>query len=146
MVNNRQIVSQYQGSPPSDFGVNRKIPEGPLYAIEAVLELLELGDVSKLVACTRKCKTNLQSLGFDLEDVLDLLQDCIKNNRYRYLNSEWCELSSNGLIAACDAYVLTRSEWNHNVRKNYDVRYFVKFSIGVSGTILLLISCHAPDF
>jgi hypothetical protein len=43
---------------------------------------------------------------------------------------------------AADAYSLRRSEWVAAARKDMLIEYFVKFAIGRSGSLVLIVSCH----
>ena len=50
-----------------------------------------------------------------------------------------------GPWAACDAYVLVRTEHLPHLRKDMECEYYIKFAIGKTGTVLLLASCHLPE-
>ena len=58
-----------------------------------------------------------------------------------YRDSEWCTNGRNAL-AACDAYALRRVEWVAAAGKEMGVEYFVKFAVGKTGQLVLLVSCH----
>lgn len=54
---------------------------------------------------------------------------------------QWCD-NGQGALAACDAYEVCRDEMIPATGKAVQSRYFVKFAIGKTGRILLLVSCH----
>ncbi len=142
MVNKRMNVSAYPCDPPADAQTNRRIPEGPLYRKEDVLAVLRQGDRA-LITWTRKCSNDLQRLGFDIGDASTLIGEALSTGRYR--NSEWCQQHPSGPWAACDAYQVTRMEWVHAAHKDMKFDYYVKFGIGKTGKILLIVSCHEPQ-
>ena len=45
-------------------------------------------------------------------------------------------------MAACDAYSICRLEVIPATGKAIPVEYFLKFSIGKAGNLVLLVSCH----
>ena len=50
-----------------------------------------------------------------------------------------------GPWAACDAYQLWHNEWVQAAYKEMCFEYYIKFAIGKSGKLLLLVSCHEPQ-
>ncbi|ART78922.1 hypothetical protein [Oceanisphaera avium] len=143
MVNNTINVSAYQGQPPTNVQGGRiYIQDGPLYLPRDVLALLDLGDEStKLV--TTKCRKDVQVMGFDIADVRQLVDTAL--NTGKYLKSEWClvgQTDSARSWAACDGYRLLRDEWVEHAHKEMRIEYYVKFAIGKTGKLLLLVSCH----
>lgn len=141
MVNNQLNVSAYQGEPPVGSG-SRKIPGGPLYAANRVLEVLDKGEESTR-AWTRKCIGDLQKYALDGKDAVELLTEALQYGRYR--DSEWCEQRPGGPWAACDAYTLVRKEWIPYAHKEFQIEYYIKFAIAKTGTVILLVSCHLPE-
>lgn len=140
MVNNVINVSAYSGQPPVDTGDNRNhIAGGPLYPVADVLQLLQAGD-DKTTLWTRKCKDDVAQLSYEIADVRRLLRQAITEGHY--LNSEWCVQRPTGPWAACDGYRLQRSEWVETAHKEMRFEYYVKFAIGKTGQLLLLVSCH----
>ena len=140
MVNNVINVSAYSGQPPGDTGDNRNhIAGGPLYPVADVLQLLAAGD-SKTTLWTRKCIQDVAGLGYEMVDERRLLRQAITEGHY--LNSEWCVQRPTGPWAACDGYRLQRNEWVETAHKEIRFEYYVKFAIGKTGQLLLLISCH----
>ena len=142
MVSVRQNLSAFPQPPPADEVVDRKIDGGPLYAAADVRVLLARGE-NAITAWTRKCVVDLEKLALDLSDALVLIEDALDQGRYH--SSEWCAQKPNGPWAACDAYVLRRSEWISAAHKEMQVEYYIKFAIGKTGKLLLLVSCHPPQ-
>lgn len=142
MVNTQRNVSAYQSDPPAEGHANRRIVGGPLYNKADVLSVLKQGDQA-LITWTRKCAHDLQRLAFDITDVRALIGETLSIGKYR--NSEWCQQHPSGPWAACDAYQVTRMEWVHAAHKDMKFDYYVKFGIGKTGKILLIVSCHEPQ-
>lgn len=138
MVNN---ISAYSGKPPADGASEsqRFIKPGPIYTAAAVLAVLS---PRSIISWTRDCTKNLQDLAFDNDDIQELIRAAVQEGRY--INSQWCVQKPTGPWAACDAYKLSRSEWNQYAHKELRVDYYVKFAIGKTGKILLLVSAHMP--
>ncbi|MDO3377822.1 hypothetical protein M3027_06765 [Geoalkalibacter halelectricus] len=132
------IVSRFSGALPA-VGADRTIPGGPLYPAEEVLKLLKAGGGAVRV-WTRKCAADVQQLALDPDDLIALVSEAVA--RGRFTGSEWCQQKPAGPWAACDAYALTRHEWVQASRKELAFDYYLKFAIGRTGTILLLVSCH----
>lgn len=140
MVNNAINVSAYSGQPPGGAGGDRTYIEGgPLYAVTDVLALLNAGD-SQTMLWTRKCIADVQQLAYDISDVRTLLKQALTGGKY--LKSEWCVQQPTGPWAACDSYRLQRTEWIEHAHKEMHIEYYVKFAIGKTGKLLLLVSCH----
>ena len=127
------IVSEYSGDPGPG---NRVKIGGPLYPLQRVQALV--ADTGHLNLWTRKCRQDVQNLGWDAEDVVQLLGSLTAKH---YIDSEWCD-NGKGVWAACDAYELLRREWMPAARKELDIRYFLKFAIGKTGALVLTVSCH----
>ncbi len=140
MVNNTTNVSVYSGQPPSEAGSKRiHIEDEPLYAVTDVLALLDAGD-EQTVLWTRKCIADVQQLAYEISDVRALLKQALTGGQY--LKSEWCVQKPTGPWAACDSYRLQRIEWIEHAHKEMHIEYYVKFAIGKTGKLLLLVSCH----
>lgn len=143
MVNN-VIVSRYTGTLPlSRKKADLKIPGGPIYNTQEVLSLLDTNGRSALRPWTRKCIDDLQKYSLDTDDVEGLLRAALRTGKF--LGSEWCEQQPRGPWAACDAYRTFRREWIKAADKEMDVEYYIKFAIGKTGQLLLLVSCHLPE-
>jgi len=131
-------LSLYTGEPPdSEAGGRHQIVGGPIYPIKDVLASLLADEVSVV---TRKARTDVANLGLDDESLKILLRNSLRSGRYR--NSEWCGIGERGCWAACDAYTFETAEWNDLLGKDMSVEYYVKFAIGRTGLVLLLVSCH----
>lgn len=128
------IVSEYSGGPVP--GARVKIGCGPLYSLERVQELVSAP--GRLRLWTRGCVLKVQDLGWDEDDVAQLLLGLTAAD---YKDSEWCD-NGKGAWAACDAYTIRRREWVEAARKELTIEYFLKFAIGKTGALVLMVSCH----
>jgi hypothetical protein len=142
MVNNINI-SRYNGSMPASMDDNRAIPGGPLYQPEEVLALLGEKGFESLIPWTRKCKDDLQKYSIDTEDAMALVCRCLRIGQF--LGSEWCKQNPSGPWAACDAYRVFVRQWVNAAHKDMNFEYYIKFAIGKTGLILLLVSCHLSE-
>lgn len=137
MVNDK-VVSRFVGNPGrEDGGI---IQYEPLYPVDEVLDLLEKHGADALRLWTTKCQRDVQDLVLDHDDVAELLQLALRRGQFR--NAQWCQQKPCGPWAACDAYTVTRSEWNDAAFKSLDIEYYVKFALSKNGTLLLVVSCH----
>lgn len=132
------IISEYSQDPPTESGLRMKIALGrPLYALARIQALAENSEHIKAV--TQKCLQDVEKLfAGEYDDVASLIR-AIRPNDYR--DSEWCE-SGRGSVAACDAYVVGRVEENPSSGQQMSVTYFLKFAIGKTGQLVLMVSCH----
>ncbi len=132
------ILSQYSTSPPTELGVGRiKIDGGPLYDLATVKQLVDDPDCINLF--TRTCIGEVHKLfDSDTEQVAALIQALDQQD---YIDSEWCENGKTG-VAACDAYRIRRAEVVAATGKPMTTEYFLKFAIGKTGQLVLLVSCH----
>ena len=143
MVKNNINLSAYEGAPPSVVSQGRRyIGREPLYDEQKVLALVEKGE-QVLIPWTRKCNADLQRFSMDHGDALELVREAVTHGKYR--NSEWSEQKPSGPWAACDAYQLRRREWVEAAHKHFFYEYYVKFAIGKTGKLLLLVSCHSSE-
>lgn len=119
---------------------NRSIAGGPLYGKAEVLVACKSVRVSVL---TRKATGNIQDLCFTEDDIAELIQRAVQSGRYK--SSEWCQtgrtITARSWVA-CDAYSVSRDEWNEAAGKSFLTEYYVKFGIGKTGLVLLVVSCH----
>ena len=118
----------------------RRIAAGPLYAVDDVLEALA---AQTLRVVTRKAMRDVQALSLDDEELAQLIRRAVQYGRYK--NSEWCETGRTHAAiswAACDAYTVSRDEWNETAGKSFPCEYYLKFAIGKTGLVLLVVSCH----
>lgn len=132
------ILSQYSTSPPTELGGGRiKIDGGPLYDLATVKQLVDDPDCINLF--TRTCIGEVQKLfDSDTEQVAALIQALDQQD---YIDSEWCENGKTG-VAACDAYRIRLAEVVAATGKPMTTEYFLKFAIGKTGQLVLLVSCH----
>lgn len=129
------VISEYSSTSPAKGG-GEKISGGPLYSLKRVQTII--GDGTGLQLWTRDCVKNVQELGWDNGDVIDLV---CKLRDSEYVDSEWCE-NGRGAWAACDAYAIRVTEWVPTAQRELRVEYFVKFAINKLGTMVLTVSCH----
>jgi hypothetical protein len=131
------IVSEYSSNPPTESG-RVKIAEGPLYSLARVQAVIQQGN--QLQAWTEKCRKDIRKWFDDdwqrVSDILGNLKDA------DYIDSEWCE-NGKGAIAACDAYSYHVTEAAPATGKSLRMEYFVKFAVSRTGTLVLMVSCHA---
>lgn len=132
------VVSEYSGSLPLD-GRGLKIAGGPLYDLARIQQLV--GGHGAIRFWTRKSEFDASELNLDVGDIAQWLQE-LKQQDFR--NSEWCTDGSRAW-AACDAYVLRRSEWIAAARKHMPVDYFLKFALAKTGALVLMVSCHTSS-
>ena len=110
--------------------------DGPLYDLARIRAITAGG--TGVLLWTRDCTHNVQDLGWEAKDVIELLH---RLEDQHYIDSEWCE-NGHGVWAACDAYRLDVKEWIETARKDMVIRYFVNFAISKTGSMVLTVSCH----
>lgn len=135
---NMTNLSLYTGQPPDAAKGRTRIEGGPLYSKEDVLSRLQPG-TSGVRVVTRKAISDAASLGFDDSDLTELLYEAMVSGQYR--GSESCMVNERAW-AGCDAYRIERPEWNEYLGKYMSAGYYVKFALGRTGLVVLLISCH----
>ena len=130
------VDSEYSQDPPTEFG-RFKIAGGPLYDLARIHALVT--DENKLVGWTQKCRADVfKFFSGDYAEVADLIQRLKPTD---LIDSEWCE-NGKGRIAACHAYSVRRTEEVPATGKRETYEYFLKFAIGKTGILVLVISCH----
>lgn len=132
------VVSEYSDNLPLD-GSGLKIAGGPLYDLARIQQLVARHGAVRF--WTRKSEFDASELNLDVADIAQWLQE-LRQQDFR--NSEWCTNGSRAW-AACDAYVLRRSEWIAAARKNMPVDYFLKFALAKTGALVLMVSCHTSS-
>ncbi|MCV3265225.1 hypothetical protein OGZ01_32410 [Vibrio harveyi] len=142
MVNNQRNVSAFEQDPPTGTTTGRIHINGRCMKKKASLRFFE-SEGNAPIPWTRQCKTDIQKLALDTDNINELLKQAIKQGRY--LKSEWCVQKPTGPWAACDSYHLQREEWIEYAHKYISCNYYVKFAIGKTGKILLLVSCHVSQ-
>lgn len=132
------VLSEYSTSPPTQLGFGRfKIEGGPLYDLVRVQTLVDDPDAINFI--TGKCRRDLHNLfDSDTAQVAALIQALDKRD---YIDSQWCENDKSG-VAACDAYSIRRAEVIPATGKTTTLEYFLKFAIGKTGQLVLMVSCH----
>lgn len=137
MVNDN-ILSLFKDAPPVGWSGSgeRVINSGPLYSAE---QIALLANSNAIRPSTEKCRNDIQDLELDNNDLACLVKKALKAGRY--VNSVWCRLSSKA-IAACDAYTVFDKAWVEAAGKDMECQYYLKFAIGSSGKLLLMVSCH----
>ena len=143
MVNNVN-VSRYHGQVPAGNNADLVISNSPLYTPEEVLALLNQYGEDAVKPWTRDCVSDVQKMSFDNGDLVELIQQALQSGRF--INSQWCVQKPGGPWAACDSYHLRRPEWIAAAHKNMQCEYYIKYAIGKTGQLLLLASCHPPQY
>ena len=138
----RLNLSAYDGTPPATDQGSRQISDGPLYDVQQVLAVLDQGEEA-LRYWTRKCIADVQRFGMSPEDVAELIKIALRSGRFK--GSSWCENKPGGSWAACDSYQLSFTQWLEAAHKYIDVEYYIKFAVGRTGKVLLMVSCHPPE-
>ena len=148
---NLVTVSEYcECAPTEHWGVERlKIPRSEsIYKLARVVELakehLNAEDLEVVIPWTRNSISDATRLhasyceefDTDAHFVAMLLTEL--ETKGEYIDSEWC-CNDKKLVAACDAYRLTRAERAHN-GKVYVMEYYLKFAIAKSGNVILTVS------
>ena len=132
------VISEYSQDPPTQTGLRVKLALGrPLYALERVQALT--GNGQRIKAVTQKCLQDVETLfAGEYDDVASLIRTI---HPHDYRDSEWCDCGR-GSVAACDAYVVHRVEVAPVSGQQVSVTYYLKFAIGKTGQLVLMVSCH----
>jgi hypothetical protein len=137
MMVRKIILSAYSSDPPTEPGRVKIDVGGPLYDLVRVQALV--ADERRVFLWTEKCRKDVfKFFDSDLEQVAGLIQGLHARD---YIDSEWCENGKGGL-AACDAYRMRRLEHIATAGRSMSIEYFVKFAIGKTGQLVLVVSCH----
>lgn len=137
-----KIISRYSKGGAPGPGVSRKISGGPLYPQPEVLELLAKKAV-EVRPITQACIDDVGNLKLSSSQLNFLLKTALTTGQY--LNAQWCGAGKPGVWAACDAYKLVWNSSNPVDEDEPGTPLYVKFCIGKTGLIMLLISCHTSD-
>lgn len=133
----RDVLSEYSSTPPKQSGRMKIDVDVPLYDLARVQALAAHED--QIFLWTAKCRKDVLNLfDSDLAQVAELIQALTAAD---YIDSEWCE-NGRGALAACDAYRICRQETMPATGRSMTVSYFVKFAIGKTGRLVLMVSCH----
>jgi hypothetical protein len=109
--------------------------------LDDLSSVLDLGENSLKLWTRDAVKDVRDKLELDMNDLIELLR-LISTGKAAYLKSEWCVQKPTGPWAACDSYRIQREEWIKHANKYMSIEYYVKFAIGKTGKLLLIISCH----
>lgn len=128
------IISSHQNG---FLGTQCKIAGGPLYQdTNAIISS------ASVKAITQQCRKDVASLGKDEESLKESIKRAVTQGRFR--GSEWCQINSNNVWAACDAYSFTEKTWVEAAHKEMDCEFYIKFCIGLTGALVLIVSFHPP--
>jgi len=130
-------LSRYNEGEPPEEGADRRIAGGPIYSTKELLEILSGG--GGVVKPAGNCVKQLQALSFDEDDAAELLVRGLTQGRYK--NSEWAGCGGNS-VAACDVYIARRLEDVGSSHGPAEVEYYLKFAIGRTGKVIVLVRCH----
>lgn len=114
-----------------------KITGGPLY--KNILSILSAANIS---AVTEQCRKDVASLGKDENSLKESIRLAV--SRGRYIGSEWCQINANDVWAACDAYSFAEWSWVEAAHKEMECEFYIKFCIGITGAVVLIVSFHPP--
>lgn len=128
------IVSSYQNG---FSGTPSKIRGGPLY--KNVIAQLNSASVKGI---TDLCNKDIANLGKDEDSLKSAIKLALSQGRF--IGSEWCQVNNNNVWAACDAYSFIEKVWVEAAYKEMDCEFYLKFCIGKTGAILLIVSFHPP--
>ena len=128
------IISSHQNG---FTGSATKIPDGPLY--KNILAIIAKASVK---AVTEQCRKDVAALGKDEDSLKESIYRAVSQGRFR--GSEWCQINSNNVWAACDAYSFTEKAWIEAAHKELDCDFYIKFCIGITGAVVLIVSFHPP--
>lgn len=119
------------------LGSASKIAGGPLYG-----NILAIIDSAKISAITEQCRKDVAELGKDESSLKSSIKLAV--SRGRFIGSEWCQINSNNVWAACDAYSFTEKAWIEAAHREMDCEFYIKFCIGKTGAVVLIVSFHPP--
>jgi hypothetical protein len=133
MVNNVRLIPYSLPPNPFPSGNARKI-NGPRFDLAKIQQELT-GDI--IYSVTDKADKDLENLKWDVDDVAKVIQALLPTD---YRDSEWCE-GRNGRKFDADAYVIPY-DYINEIRKERQVRYYIKFGFLENNLALMLVSCH----
>ncbi|MFT5760590.1 MAG: hypothetical protein ACI9LM_005377 [Alteromonadaceae bacterium] len=137
-------LSLYSGRPPQNSDGDLKISDGPLYDNASVMNILDELGADSINVVTRRANRHIQKHDLDIDNgVLKLLKMALK--RGVYLNSQWCEHGKGITWSACDAYSFVESKWYETMHDYLETKWYIKFAIGKTGKLILIVSCHTSD-
>jgi len=139
MINNPINVSMIRGLkiPVGDLVDARKIPGGPLYSRDTIAQI---AGNQRLQFWSNGAIEDQRKWMLTVDYVCWLVQEALCHGRF--IGSEWCEAKPGGPWAACDAFVVTVSEWIEAAHKDQRTTYYLKIAISCTGQMLLSASNH----
>lgn len=137
VINNRVNVSRFDGLLPQSDDESREIDSGPLYMMADVQSLVA---TQRIDFWSRGAVEDAQKWSLSIEDVAELIKLAMESGHYK--GTEWCKSKPAGPWAACDAYTVSRLEWNQAAHKEMRISYYLKFAISKTGSVLLSVSNH----
>lgn len=88
---------------------------------------------------TKKCISDVANLEKDEEDLRESIKRAVKHGRF--IGSEWCGINSN---VWTDAYNFREDAWLEAAHKEMECDLYVKFCVGKTGVVVMVISFHPP--
>lgn len=137
VINNRANVSRFSGLLPQSDDEPREIDSGPLYMMA---DVQSLAATLRIHFWSRGAVADAQKWSLSIEDVAELIKLAMESGSYK--GAEWCKAQPAGPWAACDAYTVSRLEWNQAAHKEMRISYYLKFAISKTGSVLLSASNH----
>lgn len=128
------IISSHQNG---FAGAACKISGGPLY--QDIRQIIRSASVT---AVTEQCRKDVAALGKDEDALKGSIYRAVTQGRFR--GSEWCQINANNVWAACDAYSFTEKTWVEAAHKEMECEFYIKFCIGITGAVVLIVSFHPP--
>ncbi|THB63506.1 MAG: hypothetical protein D6B27_12110 [Gammaproteobacteria bacterium] len=140
-----KIVSKYTESPPLSNKATDKErfirnSGNPIYSKDEVIEAIRSN--AKIAPYTERCINNLSILNLEIKDMPELLMKVV--NSGEHINSQWCLNTKGTTWAASDSYVYRYEHYIEHIHKYLPCEYYVKFAIGKTGNIILLVQIHQP--
>lgn len=118
-------------------GKPSKIIGGPLY--DNIASVITSANISVV---TDQCTKDVAALEKDESALRESIKRAVSSGRF--IGSEWCQINSYSVWAACDAYSFFEKAWIEAAHKEMDCEFYVKFCIGITGAVVLTISFHPP--
>ncbi len=133
------VVSSYKKNAPTQAlnAGERKIPGGPLYK-----NLLSKLDNCEVKAITNKCIQDMRCCSLEIWDLRDLIKLALQQNNF--INSQWCSTTKDHVIAACDAYTVSKTIPNPLADVPETTTYYIKFFESSTGNAIATVSLHPP--
>lgn len=134
------VVNYWPTQPvePSLTGDQRVIGRNPIYILDALKT--RIASPADVVLATRDCRHDVAAaLMWTTDDVHRTLMQLRESE---YVNSQWCQTGSRYWCPS-DAYVVNHCKTGHE-GQFHDV--YLKFGLGATGKLLLVVSCHPASY